>query len=399
MKALLNDGLDKEGIELFNLAGIETDTRKRKSELCLIEDIGQFDVLVVRSATQVRREVIKAGAKGKLKIIGRAGVGYDNIDIKAAAKYNVIVKNAPFASTNAVAELTLGLMLSVSRNIPQAYQSLKNGIWTKEKLKGTELSYKTLGILGCGRIGQRVRDKVRGFDMEVIGYDVKPCVDSGIKFMSKEEVLKRADYVTIHTGGKEVIIGEKEFALMKPTAYLINTSRGVNVNQDALCRALKEKRIAGAAFDVYSGEPKTEGAPFNNKLHEFDNVILSSHLGALTKEAQRATSEEIARVISNYLLRGDYTNAVNVGKEVGEERPIRTIFIKNKNVPGAYGAIDNILAAYGISIVNTQSRELNSGEFVSTVYRVYATQAFYDNVGKAIEQIKALKKYVIDVKI
>ncbi len=246
MKVLLNDGLEKEGLELFKQAGIETDTNKRDPK-ALVADIAEFDALVVRSATKVTREVLEAGAKGKLKIVGRSGVGFDNIDVEAASEFGIVVKIAPYGSTNAVAELAIGLMLSVSRNIPQAHHTLKKGVWEKSKLKGTEMHKKTLGLLGCGRIGQRVADIAhRGFDMEVIGYDIKPCPDSGIKFLTKEEVLCCADYISIHTGGKNVIIGAKELAMMKPTAFLINTSRGGNVDQEA-STAHKEKKIAGAA--------------------------------------------------------------------------------------------------------------------------------------------------------
>jgi phosphoglycerate dehydrogenase-like enzyme len=214
MKVLLNDGLEKEGLKLFQEAGIETDTKKRDLN-GLVAEIGQFDALVVRSATKVTREVLEAGAKGKLKIVGRAGVGYDNVDVVAASELGIVVKSAPYGSTNAVAELTIGLMLSISRNTPQAHNSLKNGVWKKGKLKGTELAYKTLGLLGCGRIGQKVAQIAkRGFDMEVIGYDIRPCVESGIKFVTKEEVLAKSDYISIHTGGKDIIIGETEIALM-----------------------------------------------------------------------------------------------------------------------------------------------------------------------------------------
>ena len=210
----------------------------------MLADIGGFDALIVRSATKVTREVIEAGAKGKLKIIGRAGVGYDNIDVSAASENGIVVKSAPYGSTNAVAELTVGLMLSISRKTPQAHQSLKDGEWKKAKLKGNELSYKTLGILGCGRIGQKLAEIAhRGFDMEVIGFDIKPCFESGIKFMTKEEVLTKADYVSVHTpGGKETVIGEKELGMMKPTAYLINTSRGNNIDEEALYKVLKGRK-------------------------------------------------------------------------------------------------------------------------------------------------------------
>ncbi len=345
MKVLLNDGLEKEGLQLFQEMGIETDTKKRDPQT-LVAEIGQFDALVVRSATKVTRQVIEAGAKGKLKIIGRSGVGYDNIDVEAASEFGIVVKIAPYGSTNAVAELALGLMLSASRNIPQAHATLKNGVWEKKTLKGNEMYKKTLGLLGCGRIGQRVAELAhRGFDMEIIGYDIKPCPESGINFLTKEEVLSRADYISIHTGGKDVIVGAKELALMKPTAFLINTSRGGNVDQEALYNALKEKKIGGAAVDVYVNEPKAEGDPFTDKLKELNNVVLCAHLGASTEEGQRETSTEIARVVSGYLLGGDFTNAVNAGESIElEEKAVYTLFIHHKDVPGVFANIDKVLA-------------------------------------------------------
>jgi D-3-phosphoglycerate dehydrogenase len=364
--------LEKEGVRLFEGFGIETDTRKKNLK-SLIADIGQFDALVVRSTTKVTREVLEAGAKGNLKIVGRAGVGYDNIDVAAASENGIIVKSAPSGNTNAVAELTICLMLDVSRNVPQAHQSLKSGVWKKEKLRGTELSYKTLGILGCGKIGQRVAELARrGFDMEVIGYDLKPCLESSIKYMSKEDVLSKADYVSIHTGGKEAIVGEKELSLMKPTAYLINTSRGANVDEQALHKALKEGEIAGAALDVYGEEPKEEGAEFRNKLRELDNVVFSSHLGASTIEAQRETSTEIARVISGYLLGGDFTNSVNAGESIElEERPVYTLFIHHRDVPGVFARIDKVLADNDINIRANYSRQIGKSGYAVSVYVIH----------------------------
>jgi D-3-phosphoglycerate dehydrogenase len=372
MKVLLNDGLEKDGIQLFEEAGIRTDTQKRDLN-GLIRDIVQFDALVVRSSTKVTREVLEAGANGKLKIVGRAGVGYDNIDVAAASEFGVVVKSAPYGNTNAVAELTLCLMLNASRNIPQAYKALKNGVWVKEKLKGIELSYKTLGILGCGKIGQRVAEIARrAFDMEVIGYDINPCLETSIKFLSKEEVLAKADFVSIHTGGKEVIIGEEEISLMKPTAFLINTSRGSNVDEQALYNALKKGRIAGAALDVYHDEPKVEEAEFRSKVREFDNVILSSHLGASTVEAQRETSMEIARVITGYLLGGDFTSAVNAGESIDlEEKPIYTLFIHHRDVPGVFANIDKVLADNDINIRANYSRQIGKSGYAISVYVVH----------------------------
>jgi D-3-phosphoglycerate dehydrogenase len=369
LNVLLNDGLTLEGIQLFKTVGIEVDLKKRNTNQ-LITEIGNFDALIVRSATRVTKRIIEAGAKGKLKIIGRAGVGFENIDIDSASENGIIVKYAPFGNTNAVAELTMGLILSISRNIPQAHQSLKSGTWEKSRLRGTELSNKTLGILGCGKIGQRVADLARrGFDMEVLGYDICPSFGSNIKMLSKEEVLSEADYVSIHTGGNSVIVGEKELALMKPTAYLINTSRGSNVETEALYKALKEKRLAGAALDVFTDEPKTDGADFRNKLSDLDNVILSSHLGASTIEAQKETSIEISRVVIRYLLGGDFTNSVNVGESIElEEKPVYTLFIHHRDVPGVFANIDKALADNEINIRANYSRQIGNTGYAISVY-------------------------------
>ena len=394
MKVLLNDGLEKEGLKLFQDAGIETDTHKRDLNT-LIAEIGQFDALIVRSATKVTREVLEAGAKGKLKIVGRAGVGFDNIDVAAASENGIVVKSAPYGSTNAVAELTIGLMLNISRNTAQAHHLLKNSVWKKEKLKGTELSYKTLGILGCGRIGQRLAEIAhRGFDMEVIGYDIKPCLESSIKFVPKEEVLSKADYISIHTGGKDVIIGERELSLIKPTAYIINTSRGSNVDEQALYKALKEGKIAGATLDVYVDEPKTDGAEFKSKFKELDNVVLSSHLGASTIEAQKETSTEIARVVSGYLLGGDFANAVNAGESIElEEIPVYTLFIHHRDVPGVFANIDKVLAESDINIRANYSRQIGNSGYAISVY------VLHKKVGaEIIKKLKAIEN-ICNVKV
>ncbi|MGE5575254.1 MAG: NAD(P)-dependent oxidoreductase, partial [Ignavibacteria bacterium] len=360
---------EREGLKLFQEAGIETESRKRDVS-SLVAEIGQFDALVVRSATKVTRDVLEAGARGKLKIVGRAGVGYDNIDIAAASEFGIVVKSAPYGSTNAVAELTIGLMLSISRNTPQAHNALRNSLWKKDRLKGTELAYKTLGLLGCGRIGQKVAQIAkRGFDMDVIGYDIRPCFESGIKFLSKEEVLARSDYISIHTGGKEVIIGEKELSQMQKNAYLINTSRGSNIDEQAVYNALKEGKIAGLATDVYSDEPKADGLEFKNKFKDLDNVVMSSHLGASTIEAQRETSTEIARVVSGYLLGGDFTNSVNAGENIEvEEKPVYTLFIHHKDVPGVFANIDKVLADNDINIRANYSRQIGNSGFAISVY-------------------------------
>lgn len=375
IKVLINDGMDSEGIEIFQRAGMSVDDRKRRFDE-LVKDIGEFDALTVRSATKVPREVIEPGANGNLKIIGRQGVGYDNVDIDAASQNGIIVKTAPYGNTNAVAELVIGLMISASRRISKADQSLRSGKWSRRNYEGYELSGKTVGLLGCGRIAQKVAQLLSGFGVEAVGYDInlekvrETFPDSRIKYVSKEEVL-RADYVSVHTGGNETVIGEREISLVKPTAILINTSRGLNVDESILYRALKKGRIAGAGLDVYAEEPESENSEFVSQLRELDNVVMTPHLGASTREAQRKTSVEIARVIVDYLYSGDFANSINVGERVDmEERPIYPLFVHHLDVPGAFAQIDGKLGEYKINIRENRSREIGTGH-VLTIYLVH----------------------------
>jgi len=383
VKVLLNDGLNKEGIKIFTEAGIIADTKKRDTKT-LVAQIGEFDALIVRSSTKVTREVVESGVKGNLKIVARAGIGYDNIDTVAASENGIVVKNAPWSNINATAELALALMLNAARNIPQAHSSLKHAIWSKKPFEGMELSGKTLGIIGCGRIGQRLSELVIGFNMEVIGYDPVVNASSRIKFLPKEDVLKRADYITLHASGAQPIITEKEIMLMKSTAYLINTSRGHLVDEEALFNALKAGKIAGAALDVYKDEPKNEGDTFTSKLRDLKNVVLSPHLGASTKEAQLKTSKEIAQVVTDYLKKGDFSDAVNVGENIElEKKPFYPLFIYHDDKPGMFAKIDKVLADHGVNIRETPSRQIGNGCAIA-VYLVHqkVEQVVLDDLNK-----------------
>jgi len=387
MKVLANDGLEAQGIHLFEQAEIEIDVNKKEPE-DLVQTIGEYDGLIVRSRTKVTSDVIEAG-KSRLKIIGRAGVGYDNIDVDAASKNGIVVKFAPHGNTNSTAELALTLMMSVSRNIPQAHVSLKNSVWKKKPFRGSELSGKVLGIIGCGRIGQRLAQLVRGFDMKVIGYDLFPRSDSRIEYMSMEEVLAKADYISIHAGGTTELIGGKEFKLIKPSAFLINASRGVNVNEEALYQALKDRAIAGAGLDTYIDEPKTEGQEFNKKFKELDNVVLSSHLGASTNEAQEKTGIEVAEVVIGFLKTGNWRNAVNVGEEVDvQEKPTWPVFIYHRDKPGVFAHLDNIFAEHNINIREISGRKFADRETAAAVYMVE---------GKPEEELLAALEAIPDV--
>jgi D-3-phosphoglycerate dehydrogenase len=390
MKVLLNDGMDAEGVKLFENAGIEIDKRKRDPK-SLIEQVREFDALVVRSATVVTKEVIEGGGKGKLKAIGRAGVGTDNIDVKAATENGVIVKSAPFGNTNATAELAFALMLDVSRKVPQGYYSLKKGVWRKKRFEGTELSGKTLGIIGCGRVGQKLSELAVGFNMETIGYDPIVKSSSRIKLVSKEEVLAQADYVSIHVSGNEPIIGEKELWLMKPTSFLINTARGRNVDEKALYKAIKGGEIAGAALDVFEQEPVEEDSEFRNMLRRLDNIVFTPHLGASTIEAQKKTSTEMARVIIDYLLYGDFSNAVNVGENIElEKKPFYPLFVYHVDKPGMFAKIDKVLADFGVNIRENPSRQIGEG-YAIAVYLVHQKieQDVIDELNKLEGVIKA----------
>lgn len=393
MKILANDGLADEALYYLAQEGFEVDKEKRDPQR-LVQDIAGFDALIVRSATKVTRQVIEAGAiaGGKLKIVGRGGVGTDNIDLDAARKNGVIVKFAPNGNTNAAAEHALGLMFAIARRVPFAHCSLKEGVWYKKAFVGSELLGKTLGVIGCGRIGQALAVKAKGLGMRVIGVDVYHAIDSEVEYMdTKQELLEKSDFISLHTGGTDVIIGEAELALMKPTAYLINASRGMNVSEDALYEALKHDRIAGAALDCYEVEPKKEGEPFLSKLRKLNNIIFSAHLGASTRNAVRRTSLEISEVVVNYLRRGDFQSSVNVGETVEEEgKRIYTLFITHEDKPGMFGRIATTLGNMGVNIRENNSREING--LVQTVYSIH--QAPTDEVAEALRGLEGIRRVV-----
>ncbi|MEM4187692.1 MAG: hydroxyacid dehydrogenase [Candidatus Hadarchaeum sp.] len=298
---LVTDKIDEEGIRrLKEVANVDLAIGLKPPEL--LERIGNYEVLVVRSATKVTKEVIEAGKK--LRIIGRAGAGVDNIDVEAAKARGIKVLNTPEAPSEAVAELVIGLMLSWARRLPQADSSMKQGKWLKSELMGTELRGKTLGIIGTGKIGQRVGSLAVAFGMKIVAQDcvVYPefIAKTSCEYTDLETVLKQADYLTIHlplTPETRHLIGRRELGLMKSTAVLINTSRGEIVDENALVEALTSGKIAGACLDVFSREP-----PVDSPLLKLPNVILTPHIGASTHEAQREAailiSEKIKEAIA-----------------------------------------------------------------------------------------------------
>jgi len=293
---ILNDILQKNGLKITYEPGITPDQIKEK--------IGTFDIVIVRSRTKLTKDMIEKA--DKCKIIARVGVGLDNIDVDAATTKGIKVINAVEGAMNAVAELVLGLMLSLAREIPRADREIRNGKWLKKELMGTELSGKYLGIVGLGNIGKRLAKHARALNMNIIGYDVIPIADEfvrevGLIKTDLDTLLSSSDYISFHvpfTNDTQHLVNSQRLGKMKKTAYIINTSRGEIIDEEALYTALKDGKIAGAALDVFEKEPAT-----GNKLATLPNVICTPHIGAQTKEAQTLAANVIAEKII-MILRG-----------------------------------------------------------------------------------------------
>lgn len=314
MKVLISDKLSPKGVEIFEKAkGIEVDVKTKLSPEELKAAIGEYDGLVVRSATKVTPEIIEAA--DRMKVIGRAGSGLDNIDLPAASKKGIVVMNTPGGNTITTAEHAISMMLALSRKIPQATASMKGKKWEKSKFMGSEIYNKTLGIMGIGSIGSVVADRARGLRMNVIAHDpfLSPerAEKLGVELVSMDDLLKRSDYITIHVPkSKETtnLVNKELFSKMKDGVFLINCARGGIVNEKDLCDAIKSGKVAGAALDVFEKEPPDS----DNPLLDLDEVICTPHLGASTEEAQENVALAIAEQMVDYLLNGTIMNAANV---------------------------------------------------------------------------------------
>ncbi|CAK8713098.1 MAG: phosphoglycerate dehydrogenase [Candidatus Electrothrix sp. AW5] len=314
MKVLISDNLAPIGEKILKEAGLEVDVNTGLPPEELKAIIPDYDGLVIRSATKVREDIIEAATK--LKVVGRAGIGLDNVDIPAASEKGVVVMNAPDGNATTAAEHAISMMMSLSRNIPQATASMKAGKWEKKSFMGREVTGKILGIVGIGRIGSIVASRAQGLKMKVIAYDpfmpdelVKKL---GVERMDLLDLAARADYISVHTPLTKTthhLLSTDFFAAMKKEAMFIDCARGGVLDEEALYQALKEGRIAGAALDVFEKEPTTlETTP----LLGLDNFICTPHLGASTAEAQENVAVAIAEQMADYLLKGSVRNAVNV---------------------------------------------------------------------------------------
>jgi D-3-phosphoglycerate dehydrogenase / 2-oxoglutarate reductase len=293
MKVLVADALSKEGVDIMKSVA-EVDVKTGLKEAELISIIGNYEGLVVRSQTQVTASIIEAGKK--LTIIGRAGVGVDNIDLEAATQRGIIVVNAPTGNTISAAEHSIALMLSLARHIPNANYALKACKWERSKFTGTEVRGKILGIIGLGNVGAAVARRARALEMKLIGYDPfisqERAQNLQVEIVSLERIYREADFITLHiplTPQTKEMIGANEIAMMKPTVRIINAARGGLINEEALANALKEKKITGAAVDVFPQEPCV-----SSPLFGLENIIVTPHLGASTAEAQVTAASDVA---------------------------------------------------------------------------------------------------------
>jgi D-3-phosphoglycerate dehydrogenase len=298
-RVLVCDPIHDDGVKILKEAGYIVDLRTSITASELAEAIGDFDAIVVRSRTKVTEQILEAGKR--LKAVARAGVGLDNIDLNAAKRLGIIVVNSPEAPSNAVAELVLGLMLSLARRIPEADFSMKKGEWIKKRLTGIELKGRTLGIIGFGRIGYQLAKKAGALEMRVLTYarTMEFVEEAEAVTVDLYELLGSSDFVTVHVPllpQTKHMIGTEEISAMKDGAYLINAARGGVIDEEALRKALVSGKLAGAALDVYKEEP-----PQDLSLTGLQNVVSLPHIGAATVEAQRANSTVVAEKLINIL--------------------------------------------------------------------------------------------------
>jgi D-3-phosphoglycerate dehydrogenase len=363
VRVLVTEPLSEAGLDLLR-KDFQVDVRTELATEALAKEIGPYDALVVRSQTQVTGDVIAAG--DNLKVVARAGIGLDNVDVEAATRKGVMVVNAPQSNIISAAEHTLGLLLAQARNIPRANEELKRGVWERANYQGVELQGKTLGVVGLGRVGALVAQRAAAFGMRIIAFD--PYVpkdrakEMGIEIMpTLEALLVQADFITIHlprTPDTEGLIGERELALVKEGARLVNTARGGIVDESALAKALEDGRLAGAALDVFAEEPTTE-----SPLFELDQVVVTPHLGAATTEAQDKAGTSVAEMVRLALMGEFVPYAVNVsaGADISETvRPFLQLSSKlGKLLTGlAQGAVRSLECRYHGRVADADTRVL-----------------------------------------
>jgi D-3-phosphoglycerate dehydrogenase / 2-oxoglutarate reductase len=367
-KVLISDALSPRAVAIFKERGLAVDFQPGlgRDKDKLAEAINGFDGLAIRSATKVTAKILERAQN--LRVIGRAGIGVDNVDIPAATARGIIVMNTPFGNSITTAEHAITLMLSLARQIPEADASTRAGKWEKNKFLGVEICGKTLGIIGCGNIGSIVADRAIGLKMRVIAYDpylsAERALDVGVEKVELDDLLRRADFITLHTPATNKtrnIINAETLALTKQGVRLINCARGELVDEAALFEALQSGHVAGAALDVFAEEPASHSPLF--ALH---NVVCTPHLGAATTEAQENVALQVAEQMSDYLIRGAIANAVNFPSISAEEAPRLKPFIALAEKLGSFAGqltetgIKRVQISYEGAVAQMNTRALTS---------------------------------------
>ena len=318
-KVLISDKLSPAAVEIFKSRGVEVDQKTGLTEEQLLEIIGDYDGLAIRSATKVTATVLAAAKK--LKVVGRAGLGVDNVDVKAATSHGVVVMNTPFGNSVTTAEHAISLMMSLARDIPAASASTHAGKWEKNKFMGVELAGKTLGLIGCGNIGSIVADRAQGLKMKVVSYDpflsVERAAALNVEKVELDQLLARADFISLHTPMTEStrhLLGKENLAKCKKGVRIINCARGGLIVEADLKAAIESGHVAGAALDVFEEEPAK-----SNPLFGMDQIIATPHLGASTNEAQENVAVQVAEQMAEYLTVGTVTNALNMPSVSAED--------------------------------------------------------------------------------
>jgi D-3-phosphoglycerate dehydrogenase len=351
-KVLVSDKLSPTAVQIFKDHGVEVDYLPDlgKDKDKLLEVIGQYDGLAIRSATKVTEKIIAAA--DNLKVIGRAGIGVDNVDIPAATKKGIIVMNTPFGNSITTAEHAIAMMFALARQLPEADASTRAGKWEKNRFMGVEVTNKVLGLIGAGNIGSIVADRALGLKMKVVAFDPfltpERALSMGVEKVELDELLGRADFITIHTpliDATRNIINAETLAKTKKGVRIINCARGGLIDEAALYEALKSGHVAGAALDVFLEEPANA-----SPLFDLPNVICTPHLGASTTEAQENVALQVAEQISAYLMTGEITNALNFPSISAEEAPLVTPWVKLAEALGSFAGQLTETAIKGIKI-------------------------------------------------
>ena len=380
-RVLISDSLSPTAIEIFKARGCDVtfDASLGKDKDRLLSVIGEYDGLAIRSATKVTAKMIEAAPR--LKVIGRAGIGVDNVDIPAATARGIIVMNTPFGNSITTAEHAIAMMFACARQIPAADLSTQAGKWEKNRFMGVEVTGKTLGLIGCGNIGSIVAERGIGLRMRVIAYDpfLSPerAIELGVEKVELEALFKRADFITLHVPKTEKtanILSREAIAAMKPGVRIINCARGGLVDEAALREALDSGHVAGAAFDVFAEEPATE-----NVLFGAPNLVCTPHLGASTTEAQENVALQVAEQMADFLTTGAVTNALNSPSISAEEAPRLKPFVALAEYLGSFAgqltetAIEGVTIEYAGDVAEMNTKALSSSALAGLLRPLLST--------------------------